>query len=119
MKEASEIPNAVNCCNRAGLYEKLENLQERCVFLSKFFFFTKSSSKLLLRVLNKALKIEIVILLERYRICQQGRLLKASKIPPSLRLALVNKNRKILVACFTEQQVWSSLSALNILFSSR
>ena len=40
MKEASEIPNVVNCCNRGGLYEKLENLQERCVFLAnKFFFF--------------------------------------------------------------------------------
>lgn len=31
MKEAAEIPNVVNCCNREGLYEKLENLQERCV----------------------------------------------------------------------------------------
>jgi len=31
MKEAAEIPNAVNCCNREGLYEKLENLQERYV----------------------------------------------------------------------------------------
>ena len=29
MKEAAEIPNVVNCCNRSGLYEKLENLQER------------------------------------------------------------------------------------------
>lgn len=31
MKEAAEIPNVVNCCNREGLYEKLENLQERYV----------------------------------------------------------------------------------------
>ena len=31
MKEAAEIPNVVNCCNREGLYEKLENLQERFV----------------------------------------------------------------------------------------
>lgn len=31
MTEAAEIPNVVNCCNREGLYEKLENLQERCV----------------------------------------------------------------------------------------
>ena len=69
MKEASEIPNVVNCCNRGGLYEKLENLQERCVFLfNKFFFFsTKVCSKLLL---NKELIIQKVILLERYRICQ-------------------------------------------------
>lgn len=116
MKEASEVPNAVKCCNREGLYEKLENLQERCVFLANNFFFFKSSSKLLL---NKAFKIEIVILLERYRICQQGRLLKASKKPPSLIFALVNKKRNILVAGYTEQQVWSALSALNIMFSNR
>ncbi|XP_058960986.2 dynein beta chain, ciliary-like [Pocillopora verrucosa] len=35
MKEAAEIPNVVNCCNREGLYEKLENLQERLSLCEK------------------------------------------------------------------------------------
>ena len=88
MKEASEIPNVVNCCNRGGLYEKLENLQERCVFLANKFFFFFSTKVCSILLLNKELIIQKVILLERYRICQQRRLLKAGKIPPYIKICI-------------------------------
>ena len=88
MKEASEIPNVVNCCNRGGLYEKLENLQERCVFLANKFLFLFSLKVCFKLLSNKELKIQIVILPKRYTICQQGRLFKTSKIPPYIKICI-------------------------------